>query len=177
MGQGCSLSLLMFNISVRELCMKVAQCKQGFKYLMVNTDGVIEEKSQTGFLYADDVCLMASNEQYLHTMFDNIRGYIKEYGMKINGKKSKVVCTNGAKKERSSNFVSCEIGEVEEYKYICVTVNAGLNSGSKSMGDRMEDANGVLGMVKYADARSGSKYYVVGREGWKRMVVNKLMYK
>ena len=40
--------------------MKVAQCKQGFKYLMVNKDGVIEEKSQAGFLYADDVYLMSS---------------------------------------------------------------------------------------------------------------------
>ena len=39
----------------------------------------------------------------------------------------------------------------------------------------MVDANGVLGMVKYAAARSGSKY-VVGREGWKSMVVNRLMY-
>ena len=33
----------------------------------------------------------------------------------------------------------------------------------------------VLGMVKYAAARSGSKY-VVGIEGWKSMVVNKIMY-
>ena len=39
----------------------------------------------------------------------------------------------------------------------------------------MVDANGILGMVKYAAARPGSKY-VVGREGWKGMVVNKLMY-
>ena len=31
------------------------------------------------------------------------------------------------------------------------------------MGDRMVYTNGVLGMVKYAAARSGSKY-VVGRE-------------
>ena len=35
--------------------------------------------------------------------------------------------------------------------------------------------NGVLGMVKYTATRSGSKY-VVGRVGWKSMVVNKLMY-
>ena len=45
--------------------MKLAQCKHGFKYLMVNKDSEIEEKSQAGFLYADDVCLMASNEQHL----------------------------------------------------------------------------------------------------------------
>ena len=31
------------------------------------------------------------------------------------------------------------------------------------MGDRMVDVNGVLAMVKYAAARSGSKY-LVGRE-------------
>ena len=36
-------------------------------------------------------------------------------------------------------------------------------------------ANGVLGMVKCAATISKSKY-VVGREGWKSMVVNKIMY-
>ena len=33
--QGCPLSPLLFNIYVRELGVKVAQCRQGFKYLMV----------------------------------------------------------------------------------------------------------------------------------------------
>ena len=94
--------------------------------------------------------------------------------MQINGKKSKVVCINGAEKERSLDFGGCEIGEVEEYKYLGVTVKAGLNGGFKSMENRMVDANGVLGMVKYAAAMSGSKY-VVGRERWKSMVVNKIM--
>ena len=89
--------------------MKLAQCKQGLKYLMVNRDGVIEEKSQAGFLYADDVCIMASNEQHLLTIFDNISGCIKEYGMKINGKKSKVVCINGAKEERDGILVGVKL--------------------------------------------------------------------
>ena len=39
----------------------------------------------------------------------------------------------------------------------------------------MKEANGLIGMVKYAVARSGSKY-VIGREGWKPMIVSKLMY-
>ena len=30
--------------------MHIAQCRQGVKYLMVNKDGVIEEKSQADFL-------------------------------------------------------------------------------------------------------------------------------
>ena len=45
----------------------------------------------------------------------------------------------------------------------------------KSMGDRMKEANGLIGMVKYAAERSGSKY-VIGREGWKTMIVSQLMY-
>ena len=51
----------------------------------------------------------------------------------------------------------------------------GYNGGFKSMGETMVDANGVLGIVKYAAARPGSKY-IVGKEGWKSMVDNKLMY-
>ena len=77
--QGCPLSPLLFNIYVRELGIKLVQCKQGFEYLMVNKDGVIE-KSQAGFLYTDDVCLMAGNEQHLPNIFDNISGCIQWLG-------------------------------------------------------------------------------------------------
>ena len=56
-----------------------------------------------------------------------------------------------------------------------MTVKSGPNGGFKSMGDRMKEANGVLGKVKFAASRSGSKY-VIGREGWKDLVVNTLMY-
>ena len=73
------------------------------------------------------------------------------------------------------NFSGIDIGEVEEYNYLKVTVKAGLNGGFRNMGNRMVDANVVFGMVKYAAARSGRKY-VVDREGWKGMEVNKLMY-
>ena len=113
---------------------------------------------------------MAINEKEMQIIFDNISGCIDEYCLKVSGKNSTVVCINGAKKERRLNFRGSSIGEVEEYKFLRVTVMAGLNGGFKSMGDRMVDANGVLGMVKYAAARSGSKY-VVGREGWKVLLL------
>ena len=67
---GCPLSPLLINIYARELGMNVAQCKHGFKYLMVDRDGLIVEKSQAVFfLYADDVCLIASNEQDMHMIY------------------------------------------------------------------------------------------------------------
>ena len=54
--------------------------------IIMNKDGLIEKKSQAGFLYADDVCLMASNEQGLQMIFENIRGCICEYGLNVNVK-------------------------------------------------------------------------------------------
>ena len=56
-----------------------------------------------------------------------------------------------------------------------IMIEGGKHGGFKSMGDRMKEANGLIGMVKYAAERSGSKY-VIGREGWKTMIVSKLMY-
>ena len=87
MRQGYPLSPLLFNIYVRELGMKVAQCKHGFKYLLVDRDGMTVEKSQAGFLYADDVCLIASNEQDIQRIFDSISACIRVYGMKVSEKK------------------------------------------------------------------------------------------
>ena len=63
--------------------MNVAHCKHGFKYLMVDRDGLIVEKSQAGFLYAHNVCLIASNEQDMQRIFDSTSGCISEYGMKV----------------------------------------------------------------------------------------------
>ena len=111
--RACSLSPLLLNIYVRELGMKVAQCKQGFKYLMVNNDGVIEEKSQAGFRYADDVCLMASSEKHLQPIFDNISGCVTEYVMNSNGKRSRVVYINGAKKERIGILVGVKLAKLK----------------------------------------------------------------
>ena len=56
-----------------------------------------------------------------------------------------------------------------------MTVKGGPNGGVKSMGDRMKEAISVLGMVKFLASRSGSKY-VNGREGWKGLLVNILIY-
>ena len=63
----------------------------------------------------------------MQTIFDSISECIKEYGRKINGGKSTVVCINGVKKERKWNISGCAMGEVDKYNYLGVTVKAGLN--------------------------------------------------
>ena len=100
-------------------------------------------------------------------MFHSISGCISEYGMKVIKKISNVSCINVVKKEIMWNFYGRRICEVAPYKYLSVRVKAGLNSVFKSMWDIMVDANGVLGMVKYAATRFGSKIiYVV----WQRRI-------
>ena len=67
------------------------------------------------------------------------------------------------------------MSEVDEYVYLGVTVRDGIREGIKCIGDRVKEANRVIGMIKYAASRSGCRY-VVGREGWEGLVVNILVY-
>ena len=49
-----------------------------------------------------------------------------------------------------------------------------MKGGKKIVGDRMKEENGLIGMVKCEAERAGSKY-MNGKEGWKAMIVGKLM--
>ena len=148
----------------------ISNCVHGVKNAVLGKDGVMEWKSQAGLLYADDVCLMANSEKGLKVIMEKVI----EYGLKVNEKKSKVVCINGKVGRRRWMMGDCCIGEIKGYKYLGITIEGGKHGGFKSMGDRMKEANGLIRMVKYAAERSGSKY-VIGREGWKTMIVSKLM--
>ena len=132
----------------------------------------MEWQSQAGLLYADNVCLMANT---LKVIMEKVNECVGEYGLIVNEKKSKVVCINGEDGRRRWMMGDCCIGKVEEYKYLGITIEGGKHGGFKSMGDRMKEANGLIGMVKYATERSWSKY-VIGREGWKTMIVSKLIW-
>ena len=118
---------------------------------------------EAGLLYADDVCLMANTEKDEKVIMEKVNDCVVEYGLKVNERKSKVVCINGKVGSRWM-MGDCCIGEIEEYKYLGIMIEGGKHGRFKSMGDRMKEANGLIGMVKYAAERSGSKY-VIGREG------------
>ena len=92
--------------------------------------------------------LLAISEDGLQRVMDEIASCITEYGMKLSERKSKVECINGTVQNRKWRFGETEIREVEEYQYLGVTVQGGKNGGFKSMGDRMVEANGVIGMIK-----------------------------
>ena len=92
--QGCPLSALLFNIYVRELGKVISNCVHGVQYAVVGKDGVMEWKSQAGLLYAYDVCLIASSEEDMKVIMERVNECVVEYGLKVNKKRSMVVCIN-----------------------------------------------------------------------------------
>ena len=131
----------------------ISNCVHGVKYAVVGKDGVMEWKSQAGLLYADDVCLMTNSEVDMKVIMEKVNECVVEYGLKVNEKMFKVVCINGEVGRRRWLMGDCCIGEVEEYTYIGITIEEGKHGGFKSMGDRIKEANGLIGMVKYAAER------------------------
>ena len=87
-------------------------------------DGSMEWKSQAGFLYAYDMCLMTSSEEEMKTIKEQVDNCVIEYGQKVNEKKPKVVCINGEIERSRRKNRGCYIREVEECKYLGVTVEA-----------------------------------------------------
>ena len=53
----------------------------------------------------------------MKVIMEKVNECVVEYGLKVNEKKSKVVCINGEVGRRSWMMGDCCIGEVEEYKY------------------------------------------------------------
>ena len=84
-----------------------------FASAVVRKDGVMEWKSQVGLLYADDVCLKASSEEDIKVIMEKVNKCVVEYGLKVNEKKSEVVCINSEVERRRWMMGDCCIGEVE----------------------------------------------------------------
>ena len=91
----------------------ISNCVHGVKYAVVGKDGIMEWKSQAGLLYADDVCLMASSEEDIKVIIEKVNAYVVKYSLKVNKKKSKVVCINGKVGRRRYMKGDCCRGEVD----------------------------------------------------------------
>ena len=68
---------------------------------------------------------MASSEEDIKVIMEQVKEWVIEYGLNVNEKKSKVVCINGEIGKRRWMVGDCCIGEIEEYKYLGVTVEGG----------------------------------------------------
>ena len=63
---------------------------------------------------------------------EKVNECVVEYGLKVNEKKSKVVCINGEVGRRRSMMGDCCIGEVEEYIYLEITIEGRKHGGLRA---------------------------------------------
>ena len=122
----CHLSFLTY---VRQLGKVMSNCIHGVKY--------------AGLLYADDVCLMMSNEEDMKLIMEKVNECVVEFGLKVNEKKSKVVCINSEVGRRRWMMEDCCIGVVEEYKYLGITVEGGKHERLNEI-NKLTDRNGKI---------------------------------
>ena len=74
---------------------------------------------------------------------EKVNECIVEYGLKVNEKKSKVVCINGKVGRCRWMMGDCCIGEIEEYKYLGITIEGGKH-GRSNEGSKWIDRNGEI---------------------------------
>lgn len=133
--QGCNLSPSLFNLYSEML---IREALEG------ETEGVnIGGHLIQSIRYADDSSIVADSEEGLQKLMDRVVEVTKEYGMRINVNKTKVMKI--ARKRAGSLQISIEgkqLTEVESFKYLGSIIN--------NNGDCDKDVRARIGMAKKA---------------------------
>ena len=174
--QGCPLSPLLFNLYVREIGSTIEKSGLGLRYPVFGEGDQVERWERVaGLMYADDIVLIAQQEEELQELLTKMGEIAAEYGLSFSERKSKVVRVFEESRQNSWCLGNRTIEEASEYKYLGVQVKGGQNGGINAAQERLSECRRVVGMIKFTANRSGERL-VVGREAWKGIAVSKLMY-
>ena len=143
--QGCILSPILFNCFINDIAVKI-------KALGLGIDIENDEKLSI-LLYADDIVLLASNEQDLQQMLNCISDWCNTNNMLINEKKSNIVHFRSISTIKTNFGFSCgnkTLNIVNKYVYLGLVINAHLdyNVTAKFVSRAASRALGVL-VAKY----------------------------
>ena len=109
--QGCTLSPLLFNL-YDEAMMREATADVD---IGVKVGGYLVKSVR----FADDKAVMARSVRGLQELMDNINRVTKDYGMKINVKKTKVMCISRKGGEKMKIYIDAqEVEQVKQFKYL-----------------------------------------------------------
>lgn len=116
LGQGCPLSPLLFFILIADV--------EEFLRKRGNGGASIGRSRFYTLAYADDLAVIATNENKLRRMLKSLGKYFKEKEMILNVEKSKVLVFSRKDRDRGKRkwrWKEEEIEEVEEFKYLGYT--------------------------------------------------------
>ncbi|KAI5726285.1 hypothetical protein M8J77_026528 [Diaphorina citri] len=107
----CVISPILFNVFVEQIIDEaIAKENRGLK---------INGEIVNNLRYADDTLLIASSEEDLKYLLTNLFQVCQKYGMKINMKKTKVMCVSKKENKRMNVIINGEkLDQVEKYKYL-----------------------------------------------------------
>ena len=108
--QGCILSPLLFNIYINDLVKELNELGKG-----IDINGV----RVSCLLYADDVVILAENEQNLQDMLDTVTHWCQKWNMTINEKKTQVVHFRPNAKERTKSNFTCGNKIIDVFLLFC----------------------------------------------------------
>lgn len=109
--QGCSLSPLLFIIYDEALTREaISKVEKGVK---------VGGEMIKAIRYADDKAIVSSTKAGLQVLMDNLNDITKKYGMKINVKKTKVMCISRKKVVGLKILIDGQLVEqVSQFKYL-----------------------------------------------------------
>ena len=108
--QGCTLSPLLFNLYDEAMKREAMDMEKGVKVggYLINS-----------VRFADDKAMIANSERRLQQLMDNINRVTKEYGMKINVKKTKAMCISSHGGGRVRILIDAQkVEQVKRFKYL-----------------------------------------------------------
>lgn len=122
--QGGVLSPILFNVFIDEI---LKECKPYLKKLCVGFKN-LEPIELTECMFADDLVIMANSEKGLQNNINIWNNTLKKYGMKINTTKTCVMMvTKGQEEEMNIRIENEKIQQVEQIKYLGVTIERNGN--------------------------------------------------
>lgn len=114
--QGCILSPLLFNIYSEQICLEaLSQTSEG---ITINGEVI------NNIRYADDTVILARTSESLQHLVKNMSDICKNYGIKMNVKKTKYMTFN-KKPINNTNITidGIQLEKVSEYKYLGTLIN------------------------------------------------------
>ena len=68
--------------------------------------------------YADDKAVVANSQKGLQQLMDNLNKVTREFGIKINVKKTKVMCISRKRNNKLKIYVDGQVEQVNQFRYL-----------------------------------------------------------